>query len=227
MSTPPGDLRPMLATASDALPAGADWAYEMKWDGVRAIAVVEDRRVRLASRNGNDVTVAYPEIQALGRGARPARRGARRRDRRGRRRRPRRASSGCRPRMHLPVPAAIREIAQQVPVAYMVFDLLWLDGHLVTDAGVPRAPRPARATSRCAARRGRRRPRATTAGRRSRSAEQLGFEGVVAKRLDSRLRARSPLDRVAQGEAPPRAGVRRRRAGSKAKARAAAASARC
>ena len=68
----------MLATPSAVLPSGDDWAYEMKWDGVRALAVVEHATVRLLSRNGNDVSVAYPEVHGARRPARRHRRDARR-----------------------------------------------------------------------------------------------------------------------------------------------------
>src|SRR5207245_3712312 len=39
--------------------------FEVKWDGMRVIAVFEDSRVRLQSRNGNDVTAFFPELGAL------------------------------------------------------------------------------------------------------------------------------------------------------------------
>lgn len=39
-----------------------DWAYEMKWDGIRAVARVRDGDARLFSRGGNDLTASYPEI---------------------------------------------------------------------------------------------------------------------------------------------------------------------
>ena len=62
----PRGLRPMLATAG-ALPSDDDaWAYEVKWDGVRALVAVAGGRVTVTSRNGNDVTSAYPELSALG-----------------------------------------------------------------------------------------------------------------------------------------------------------------
>jgi bifunctional non-homologous end joining protein LigD len=63
-----GDLEPvspMLAVAGTAADVDDDWAYEMKWDGIRAVAVVQGDRVTLTSRNGNDLTPAYPELQAL------------------------------------------------------------------------------------------------------------------------------------------------------------------
>ncbi|WP_125776996.1 ATP-dependent DNA ligase [Antribacter gilvus] len=62
------DLRPMLATAPSGgdLPRGGDdWAFEMKWDGFRALAVVEGGEVRLISRSGQDLTVTFPELSAL------------------------------------------------------------------------------------------------------------------------------------------------------------------
>ncbi|MCE0762888.1 DNA ligase D [Pseudonocardia kujensis] len=64
-SRPRGDdeLRPMLATAGRP-PADPGWAVEFKWDGVRALVVVEDGDVRFVSRNGNDVTGGYPELVA-------------------------------------------------------------------------------------------------------------------------------------------------------------------
>ena len=77
--------------------AGDDgWAYEIKWDGVRAIGYVEGGRLRLESRNGNDITPRYPELRELGPRARRARGGPRRRGRRLRRGRP----------AELPAPAA-------------------------------------------------------------------------------------------------------------------------
>lgn len=54
----------MLATAVGALPCGAGWAFEFKWDGVRALLDVNERGVRLHSRAGNDVSAGYPELVA-------------------------------------------------------------------------------------------------------------------------------------------------------------------
>ena len=44
---------------------GRLWAYEVKWDGMRVLADVHEGRVRLTSRRGNDVTVAFPELAGL------------------------------------------------------------------------------------------------------------------------------------------------------------------
>ncbi|MEC5199441.1 bifunctional non-homologous end joining protein LigD [Arthrobacter sp. PL16] len=63
-----GSARPMLATLSSeqGIADPDQWAYEMKWDGVRCIAVVKDGMVTLASRNGIDTTPTYPEFADLG-----------------------------------------------------------------------------------------------------------------------------------------------------------------
>jgi bifunctional non-homologous end joining protein LigD len=57
------DFSPMMATAGTAADLqGSDWKFELKWDGVRALVVADDARVRIISRNGNDVTATYPEL---------------------------------------------------------------------------------------------------------------------------------------------------------------------
>ena len=66
-----GTVHPMLATLGDieAFTGGDDWAYEMKWDGYRAIASIrgrgDDREVSFRSRNNLDMTVTFPELAAL------------------------------------------------------------------------------------------------------------------------------------------------------------------
>ncbi|WP_375001188.1 ATP-dependent DNA ligase [Aeromicrobium sp. CTD01-1L150] len=66
------DESPMLATAGTALDlddgadGAADWAFEMKWDGVRVLAYCDDETVALRGRSGRDTTETYPEVaQAL------------------------------------------------------------------------------------------------------------------------------------------------------------------
>ena len=58
----------MKAALGDLPPAAHDdeWAYEIKWDGYRTLAFVDDGRVRLQSSNGLDVTVKYPELAGFG-----------------------------------------------------------------------------------------------------------------------------------------------------------------
>jgi len=60
----------MLATATTSPPLGDDWAYEMKWDGYRAVVEVHAGRVRIVSRQGLDMTERYRELAPLGDAAR-------------------------------------------------------------------------------------------------------------------------------------------------------------
>jgi bifunctional non-homologous end joining protein LigD len=55
----------MMALSVEKPFNGADWLYEIKWDGYRAISFVEGGKVRLASRHHNDFTGQYPELQDL------------------------------------------------------------------------------------------------------------------------------------------------------------------
>lgn len=65
MPTFPARLSPMLASPAGTLPRDlAGWAIEPKWDGVRLIAEVTPRSVRLWTRNGNDKSAHFPEIVA-------------------------------------------------------------------------------------------------------------------------------------------------------------------
>ena len=59
-----GRVRPMLATTGP-LPAGPGWAFELKWDGVRALAHITDGALRMYARSGAEITVAYPELHRL------------------------------------------------------------------------------------------------------------------------------------------------------------------
>jgi bifunctional non-homologous end joining protein LigD len=69
-------LRPMLATNAEPgeLTDPDDWMFEMKWDGFRTLAHVQDpETVRLVSRSGQDLTVTFPELAALAGQVDPAR----------------------------------------------------------------------------------------------------------------------------------------------------------
>ncbi|MGZ8544498.1 MAG: DNA ligase D [Flavisolibacter sp.] len=62
----PGDLEPMLATLVDAPAEGEDWFYEMKWDGYRCIAYLNNGTVTLRSRNNKSFDEKfYPVRQAF------------------------------------------------------------------------------------------------------------------------------------------------------------------
>jgi bifunctional non-homologous end joining protein LigD len=114
----------MLATAGDP-PSGPGWAFEFKWDGVRAVTGVAGSAVRAQSRLGNDITTGYPELadlvdllddrQALLDGELVALDASGRPD-----------FGTLQHRMHVREPAP--ELVERVPVTYLVFDLLHLDG---------------------------------------------------------------------------------------------------
>ncbi len=59
-----GFVAPMLAKlgSADDIRDPDDWAFEMKWDGIRAVAVIDGKDVGLFTRNENDVTAGYPEV---------------------------------------------------------------------------------------------------------------------------------------------------------------------
>ncbi|MEE1649932.1 ATP-dependent DNA ligase [Brachybacterium sp. J144] len=60
-------IAPMLATlgSREDIRDQDDWAFEMKWDGVRVIATVTASAVRLTSRTGKDLTATFPELAEL------------------------------------------------------------------------------------------------------------------------------------------------------------------
>ena len=61
----PGFIEPMLANAIRQLPGEADeYVAEVKWDGMRSVTAVSGGHIRIWSRNGRDVTTAYPEFGA-------------------------------------------------------------------------------------------------------------------------------------------------------------------
>lgn len=51
-----------LATLVDSAPEGSDWVHEIKFDGYRVLAVIEDGEVTLHSRNGHDWTARMPVL---------------------------------------------------------------------------------------------------------------------------------------------------------------------
>ena len=181
---PPAGLRPMLATLAHAIPRGDGWAFEMKWDGVRALADVRGGRVQLTSRNGNDVTPAYPELRGLGEqlgttevvldGEVVAL------DEQGRA-----SFQRLQPRMHVRDRNAARRLANRVPVVYMIFDVLWLDGHSTMPLPYTERRRVLEGLGLHGA--AWQTPPAGVANGAAavRASKELGFEGVVAKRLDS------------------------------------------
>jgi bifunctional non-homologous end joining protein LigD len=120
-------VRPMLCRAGQLPKTSRGWTCEFKWDGVRAVVYVDGGRVRIKSRNDLDITAAYPELRPLGRalGSRPAILDGEivAFDDSGR------PSFGLlQQRMHVRDAAAARRLSAKVPVSYLVFDVMHLDG---------------------------------------------------------------------------------------------------
>ena len=61
----PSAIHPMLATSVDKPFDDPNWLFEIKWDGYRAVAFIANGKVRLVSRNQNDLTITYPELHGL------------------------------------------------------------------------------------------------------------------------------------------------------------------
>ena len=63
----PGDLKPQLASVANQAPDGPEWLHEIKYDGYRLLARIEDGEVRLITRGGLDWTAKFPALaQILG-----------------------------------------------------------------------------------------------------------------------------------------------------------------
>ena len=122
-------IEPMTAKLVPKPPLPDDaWGFEFKWDGIRADAYVEGGTVRLMSRSGENVTARYPEVHPMGRAL-----GSKEvildgeivaLDDKGRP-----SFEEIQQRMGLTSESEIRRKMKEVPVTYMLFDLMWQDGH--------------------------------------------------------------------------------------------------
>jgi bifunctional non-homologous end joining protein LigD len=114
----------MLARSAELPPADAGWGFELKWDGVRAIAYLEEG-LRIESRRGEDVTARYPELAGLAEASsgRPAILDGEivALDEEGRP-----GFQLLQRRMGLTSEAVARRRASETPVTYVAFDLLHL-----------------------------------------------------------------------------------------------------
>lgn len=61
----PAKAQPMLATLLEKPFSREDWLFELKWDGMRALAWIDGGRLRIESRAGRDATSQYPELESL------------------------------------------------------------------------------------------------------------------------------------------------------------------
>ncbi len=180
----PRTLAPMQAALADGPFDGADWLFEPKLDGIRALALIEDGAVTLRSRRGLDVSARYPalaravaaqpvasaildgEIVALDERGAPS-------------------FERLQQRMNLGGEADVALADAELPVLFFPFDLLYLDGFDLRR--VPLADR-IEVLARVL------RPGPLLQPLQSFEADGvaayeaavgLGFEGVIAKRRDS------------------------------------------
>jgi bifunctional non-homologous end joining protein LigD len=61
----PTAVHPMLATSVEKPFDDPEWLFEIKWDGYRAVSFLQDGKVRLVSRNQNELTGEFPELHEL------------------------------------------------------------------------------------------------------------------------------------------------------------------
>ncbi|MFI5840184.1 DNA polymerase ligase N-terminal domain-containing protein [Catenuloplanes sp. NPDC051500] len=127
----PDQILPVRPIPAARLPGGdGDWAYEMEWDGARAIAAVEGGRLRLLDADGHDLTSAFGELRGLAESLAPTecvldgvvvafdREG-------------RVSRSALRSRIE----GGSRRRTGRIPVQLLVFDLLWLEGRSTEELG--------------------------------------------------------------------------------------------
>jgi bifunctional non-homologous end joining protein LigD len=125
----PSNLRPMLARSGPLPPREEQFGFEVKWDGIRTVLYADHGHIELRGRNGTDFTPRYPEVRELARSL-----GSRRivldgevvaLDDDGRP-----SFERLQSRMHLASDSAVRRRMRDIPATYVIFDLLYLDGHL-------------------------------------------------------------------------------------------------
>jgi len=208
----PAKIEPMLATIVERPFSDPAWLYEIKWDGVRALAWVKDGKLELRSRTGRAITKQYPELVAL-----PEHLRARQAvldgeivalDERGRG-----DFEKLQERMHNSSPSAA--VVAKAPVTCYFFDLLYCDGYDLRDA--PLAGRkallrllltPDERIRYCD-------HQAEHGKELFELAREHGLEGIVAKRAESayasgrsptwaKLKTRVELDAVVVGWTEPR-----------------------
>lgn len=105
-----------------------DFGFEVKWDGIRAVAYLDRGKIHLENRNLRDITFKYPEVHGMAEGRRAVVDGeivALDEDGRP-------SFEMLQARMHLSSPDVVRVKAPRVPVRFMAFDVMWLDGRDVT-----------------------------------------------------------------------------------------------
>ena len=184
----PRRLSPMLARPGEVPESdGEDWAYEIKWDGVRVLGYADHGRWCMLSRRLEDVSARYPELEPI------ATELADRRaildgevvalDSEGRPR-----FQLIQGRMGLTSPGAVKARMKQTPVDYVIFDLLHLDGRRVRDLPYTQRRELLEGLGLDGPRWRISRYRHGGGADLLEAARRQGLEGIVAKRCDSPYR---------------------------------------
>jgi bifunctional non-homologous end joining protein LigD len=181
----PSELRPMMATLSKLPRDEQAWGFEIKWDGVRAIAYCDAGHLRLESRTLREITAQYPELRRLAEEL-----GARQVvldgevvafDEEGRP-----DFQRLQGRMHLASASAIRRRMTDTPVTYVIFDLLYVDGRLLLDLPYEQRRAELEALELDGERWQTPRYHRGDGSALLEATREQNLEGIVAKRLDSR-----------------------------------------
>jgi bifunctional non-homologous end joining protein LigD len=121
-----------MKATTGPLPTGPGWIYEVKWDGMRVVTEVAPSGVHGWSVNGLECTAAFPELEPLADALAPVEATLDGEvvalDDEGRP-----SFERLQHRMHVTSAADARRRAEQVRIAYVLFDLLWLNGHDLTE----------------------------------------------------------------------------------------------
>ena len=178
----PSRVEPMLATLADHPFSDPNWLFEIKWDGVRALARIENGALALRSRTGVDIAKRYPELASL-----PNALAARKAlldgeivalDAQGRSNFER-----LQERMHVRTPN--ESLVSQIRVVYFAFDLLYCDGYDLREAPLLERKQLLQRLL-YTSERFRYADHQLEHGKELFTlAEQNGLEGIVAKRADS------------------------------------------
>src|SRR5467141_3816320 len=181
-SAMPVRVEPMLATLADRPFSDPNWLFEIKWDGVRALARIENDALTLRSRTGVDVAKRYPELASL-----PDALAARQAildgeivalDAQGHS-----SFELLQERMHVRAPN--ENLVAQMPAVYFAFDLLYCDGYDVREAPLLERKQLLQRLL-YTSERFRYADHQLEHGKELFTlAEQNGLEGIVAKRADS------------------------------------------
>ncbi|HEY2460781.1 MAG TPA: DNA ligase D [Candidatus Acidoferrum sp.] len=201
-----------LATLGGKPFSDAKWLFEIKWDGVRALAFVEDGKTRLVARSGRDVTEEYPEFKNLA-GSLAAKSAILdgeivTLDAQGR-------SNFHKLQNRISVVNPSDKLRADVPVTYYAFDLLYWDGFDLRQAPLLERKERLRAILRTNERVRFSEHQLEKGKELAEAAEKQKLEGIVAKQIESaytgnrtplwiKLKNVSELDAVVVGWTAPR-----------------------